>query len=140
LTTADAVFLGARGHAPGIKGESIFLKTDQIDTSLLDSSLVVLAIKLNALGAQAIIYHYDDLAQAIKNSLPNDPNIGPYLENLRNPHSPRELEDVKEFLKPFSMNNDLVLRNGLVYVPQNDDITNPQVVPRFRYRRSSRSS
>jgi hypothetical protein len=108
------------GGGAAAQGESIFLKTDQVDTSLLDSAVDVVAVKLNTIGAQAITTD-DDLAQAIKNALPNDPNIGPYLENLSDPTLPQE-DDVKEFLEPFSLRDDLVLRNGLVYIPQNDEI------------------
>ena len=60
-----------------------------------------------------------NLVKAIQEALPTDPNIGEYLENLRNPELPRE-EDVKEFLEPFSMQNNLVLYDGLVYIPEND--------------------
>ena len=60
-----------------------------------------------------------DLAKAIQEALPTDPNIGEYLEILRNPELPRE-EDVQEFLEPFSMQDNLVLYDGLVYIPEND--------------------
>jgi RNase H-like domain found in reverse transcriptase/Reverse transcriptase (RNA-dependent DNA polymerase)/Integrase zinc binding domain/Chromo (CHRromatin Organisation MOdifier) domain len=63
----------------------------------------------------------DDLAKAIQEALPEDRNIGEYLENLRDPDLPRE-DDVREFLEPFSMREDLVLYNGLIYIPENDDI------------------
>ena len=63
----------------------------------------------------------EDLAKAIQEALPRDRNISEYLENLRNPELPRE-DDVREFLEPFSMREDLVLFNGLIYIPENDDI------------------
>jgi Integrase zinc binding domain len=63
----------------------------------------------------------DDLAKAIQEALPTDRNIGEYLENLRNPDLPRG-DDIEEFLEPFSMRDNLVLREGLVYIPENDDL------------------
>jgi Integrase zinc binding domain/Chromo (CHRromatin Organisation MOdifier) domain/Integrase core domain len=63
----------------------------------------------------------EDLAKAIQEALPMDPNIGEYLENIRNPDLPRE-DDVQEFLRPFSMRDNLVLREGLVYIPENDNL------------------
>jgi Integrase zinc binding domain len=63
----------------------------------------------------------EDLAKAIQDSLPTDPNIGEYFENLRNPELPRE-DDVQEFLRPFSMRDNLVLREGLVYIPEDDNL------------------
>ena len=63
----------------------------------------------------------EDLAKAIQEALPRDRNISEYLENLRNPELPRE-DDVREFLEPFSMREDLVLFKGLIYIPKDNDI------------------
>jgi Integrase zinc binding domain len=63
----------------------------------------------------------DDLSKAIQDALPADCNIGEYLPKLRNPDLPRE-EDVQEFLEPFSMQDNLVLYEGLVYIPDNNDL------------------
>jgi hypothetical protein len=63
----------------------------------------------------------DDLAKVILEALPVDPNIGEYLETLRNPDLPLE-DDTQEFLEPFSMQDNLVLHKGLVYIPENDDL------------------
>jgi Integrase zinc binding domain/RNase H-like domain found in reverse transcriptase len=63
----------------------------------------------------------DDLAKAIQEALPTDRNIGEYLENLCNPDLPRE-DDVQEYLEPFSMQDNLVLCEGLIYIPENDDL------------------
>ena len=43
------------------------------------------------------------------------------MEMLRNPDLPCE-DDVQQFLEPFSMREDLVLYNGLIYIPENNDI------------------
>jgi hypothetical protein len=63
----------------------------------------------------------DDLAKAIRSALPHDRNIGEYLEQLKNPQLPCT-DDVQEYLDPFSIQEDLVLRDGLVYVPEDDAI------------------
>jgi hypothetical protein len=55
----------------------------------------------------------EELRQQIQEALPNDKEIGQYLEQLRDRTLPRE-DDVKEFLVPFSLLEDLVLRDGLV--------------------------
>src|SRR5437667_11233481 len=60
-------------------------------------------------------------ADKIKAALPMDPNIGPYLANLHDPTLPRD-EDVQLYLEPYSMSEDLVLRHGLIYIPNHDDL------------------
>jgi hypothetical protein len=99
--------------------KSIFLKTDQFDTFFLEHPSTN-TLTLNANRAQ-VFNTDDDLAQAIKTALPEDRNIGPHLENLHNPDLERT-EEVKELLEPFSMQEGLVLWNGLVYIPQDDEI------------------
>ncbi|HXN89892.1 MAG TPA: RNase H-like domain-containing protein, partial [Candidatus Sulfotelmatobacter sp.] len=94
----------------------VFLKPSQVDTSHLANPSPTLT--LNTAAAQTTDTD-DDLAQAIKTSLADDPNLAPHLDSLRNPELPRT-PDVQEYLEPFSMQDDLVLYNGLVYVPQND--------------------
>ena len=55
-------------------------------------------------------------------ALPADPQIGPYLKHLADDTMPRD-DDVAEYLKPFSLHKDgLVLRDGLVYVPDEGNI------------------
>jgi Integrase zinc binding domain len=63
----------------------------------------------------------EDLSKAIQEALPADRNTGEYLENLRNPDLPPE-EDVQEFLEPFSMQDNLVVYEELVYIPYNEDL------------------
>ena len=63
----------------------------------------------------------EDLKNAISNALFKDPDIGPYLAQLHDPTLPRDNE-VQEYLEPFSVINNVVLYNGLVYVPKSDDI------------------
>jgi hypothetical protein len=62
-----------------------------------------------------------ELAQDIKNALPNDPNIGPYLGNLRDNHSPEDADE-QAYLEPFAMEDGLVLKDGLVYIPDDNRI------------------
>src|SRR5205814_6207897 len=56
-------------------------------------------------------------ADKIKAALPTDPNIGPYLANLHDPTLPRD----QLYLEPYSMSEDLVLRHGLIYIPNDDE-------------------
>ena len=60
-------------------------------------------------------------ADKIKAALPMDSNIGPYLANLHDPTLPRD-EDVQLYLEPYSMSEDLVLRHGLIYIPNDDEL------------------
>src|SRR5277367_4424668 len=94
-----------------------FLRLDQIDVSQLDG----LTLTLNTVITQTMNLD-DELAQSIKALLPTDPNVGPYLHLLREPTQPRE-DDVKLFLEPFALHETgLLLRNGLIYIPENDDL------------------
>ena len=92
-----------------------FLRPDQVDVSQLNS------LTLNTVVAQTMNID-DELAQSIKASLPADPNVGPYLHLLQELTQPRE-DDVKLFLEPFALHEtELLLRNGLIYIPENDDL------------------
>ena len=62
-----------------------------------------------------------DILDDIKRELPNDEQIGPYLQYLRDPTIPRP-EDAQEYLANFTMENELVLKRGLIYVPAQDPI------------------
>ena len=62
-----------------------------------------------------------DVLEDIKNALPNDEQIAPYLQYLRDPTIPRS-EDTQEYLEPFTMEDDVVLKHGLIYVPAQDAI------------------
>jgi len=101
-----------------------FLRPDQVDTSLLDpltfdANSGIFALNTTVSRSMDVD---NELAESIKTSLPDDRNIGPYLHLLREPTQPRE-DDVKAFLEPFSLHDDgLVLHNGLVYIPENDDL------------------
>jgi hypothetical protein len=99
--------------------EFLFLKPNQVDLSLCPT-LTRTPIAVSATAGETITTD-DELAEAIKTALPNDPNIGSYLENLRNPELPRQ-EDIQTFLEPFTFRDGLVLRNGLVYVPEENDV------------------
>jgi hypothetical protein len=102
------------GDTIGNKHEFTFLKPHQVK-DLESNTYSVSAMEVIPLGID------NDLAKAIQEALPTDRNIGEYLENLRNPDLPRE-EDVQEYLEPFSMQDNLVLREGLVYIPENDNL------------------
>jgi len=62
-----------------------------------------------------------EFADKIKATLPTDPNIGPYLTNLQDPTFPHDKE-VQLYLEPYSMSDDLVLRHGLIYIPNDDEL------------------
>ena len=99
-----------------------FLKPYQVDTSLIRLEETPLqCVSLNSTVTQVIGIN-EDLSQSIRQALPNDPQIGPYLGYLEDDGRPQE-ECVTEYLKPFSLHKDgLVLHNGLVYVPEDDSI------------------
>jgi hypothetical protein len=106
------------GDTLGKKHEFAFLKPHQVKDFENNNEVYTCsasAMEVIPLGID------EDLAKAIQEALPTDPNIGEYLENLRNPDLPRE-DDVQEFLRPFSIRDDLVLREGLVYIPENDNL------------------
>jgi hypothetical protein len=63
----------------------------------------------------------EELRQRIQEALTDDREIGQYLEQLRDPILPRD-DDVREYLAPFSILENLILRNGLVYVPDSDEV------------------
>ena len=91
-----------------------FLRPDQVQVDNLSFSL-------NTAVAHTMNID-DELAQAIKASLPTDRNVGPYLHLLREPTQPRD-DDVKVFLEPYALHeNGLLLRNGMIYIPENDDL------------------
>ena len=54
-------------------------------------------------------------------ALPTDPNIRLYLTNLQHPTLPRN-EDVELYLEPYSMCDDLILRDGLIYIPNENEL------------------
>jgi hypothetical protein len=102
------------------RNEFTFLKPHQVQGFDKDQDCEVVYYSL----CTAVTENLDideDLRQRIVESLPDDKEIGPYLEQLKDPILPRE-DDVKEFLEPYSILEDLVLRNDLVYVPDSDEV------------------
>ena len=74
----------------------MFLRSDQIDTSLLDQDILesnAIFLSLNKTTIQSIDVD-TDLIQLIKDALPGDRNIGPYIELLKDPTMSRD-DDVK---------------------------------------------
>jgi len=89
-----------------------FLKPEQFDTHSFELNSAV----VESLGTN------EERAEAIRNALPADPQIGPHLNYLRDPSITRP-DDVAEYLRPFSIDREgLVLRNGLIYVPEGDSL------------------
>jgi hypothetical protein len=102
------------------RNEFTFLKPHQVQGFDKDQDCEVVYYSL----CTAVTENLDideDLRQRIVESLPDDKEIGPYLEQLKDPMLPRE-DDVKEFLEPYSILEDLVLRNSLVYIPDSDEV------------------
>jgi len=62
-----------------------------------------------------------EFASKINAALPTDPNIGPYLANLQDPTLPRE-DDFRLYLEPYSMCDNLILRYGLIYIPDENEL------------------
>src|SRR6202165_1564460 len=89
-----------------------FLKPEQFDTHSFELNSAV----VESLGTN------EERAEAIRNALPADPQIGPHLNYLQDPSITRP-DDVAEYLRPFSIDREgLVLRNGLIYVPEVDSL------------------
>ena len=97
------------------RNEFTFLKPEQVEGFLSELNYMVCAAVAQALDID------EDLGTAITAALPTDPDIGPYLEQLRDTGLPRD-EETQDYLQPFEILNDAVLYKGLVYVPKSDDI------------------
>ena len=63
----------------------------------------------------------EELRQRIREALPTDKEIGQYLEQLRDPILSRE-DDINEYLESFSLLEDLILRDDLIYIPDSDEV------------------
>src|SRR5271163_4842055 len=101
-----------------------FLKPDQIDTTLLEQDTDPEPLQEFSLNAAIIdtIGVDQELQERIKETLPKDTEIAPYLDQIADPTLPQD-EATQLYLEQFSFHeNGLLLRNGLVYVPQDDSI------------------
>jgi hypothetical protein len=96
------------------RNEFTFLKPEQVKGFSSEIYMVCAAV------AQSLDIDEDPSA-AISTALPTDPDIGPYLEQLRNPNLPCD-EQTQDYLQPFAILDNTVLYNGLVYVPKSDDL------------------
>ena len=109
-----------------------FLKPEQIDTTLIDQDTdpeplqdtdpePLQEYSLNATVIDTIGVD-EELQERIKEALPKDAEVAPYLNQIADPTLPRD-EATQLYLKQFSFHeNGLLLRNGLVYVPQDNTI------------------
>jgi len=78
-----------------------FLKPKQVHTSHLDlEDLIPTAYLLHAADITPATQE-DDHVQAILAALDQDPEVGPYLPQIRDPSLPRSIKDAP-FLQPFS--------------------------------------
>ena len=107
-----------------------FLKPHHVDTSLLGGQPVLPTYSLNSnivSGALVSAALDDDLLQGIQSNLEKDENISRYLPFLKDDRRPRNPETVK-FLRNYSLSPEgLVLKDGLVYVP-NDETTKVKIL------------
>ena len=93
-----------------------FLKPEQVDVSLLDQSDPILAMYRLA----AVEVPFYDRAQEIRTALDQDPNIAPFLPQIRDTALPRKEEDIP-YLQHFSTGpQGQILYDGRVYVPEDE--------------------
>ena len=62
-----------------------------------------------------------EFACKIKVTLSKNPDISPYLTNLQDSTLPQE-EDVQLYLLPYSIHDDLIFRDSLIYIPNDDKL------------------
>ena len=100
-----------------------FLKPEQVDTSLLDPDDPILAsYRLYVAETQSTEPDVNTRSQTILAALEQDPEVGPFLPQIRDPALPRTEED-SPYLQHFSTDVEgLVLYDGRVYVPAVDQI------------------
>ena len=101
------------GGDPVTRNEFTFLKPQQVEG--FQANYMVCAAVAQTVNID------EDLSTAISTALPTDPDIGPYLDQLRDPGLPRD-EKTQDYLQPFTLLNDTVLFKGLVYVPKSDEL------------------
>jgi hypothetical protein len=101
-----------------------FLKFDQVDISLLKFEMVEAifqCVRFNDLIAKIMIID-EELIQIIRQALSTDSQIGSYLKHLADDIMSRD-DDVVEYLKSFSLHkDDLIFRDGLIYISDEDNI------------------
>jgi len=97
-----------------------FLKSSQIDTSLLptdDPVLAAIALSPAQIHDASILNEFSD---SLRTALDEDNTIATILSHLRDPELPRS-EELMETLAPFALNDQgFLLCHGLAYVPAND--------------------
>ena len=96
-----------------------FLKPEQVDTSLIEEEIQ--CVSLNAAVVETMNVD-KDLAETIEAALGTDLQVGPYLNQIRDPQLPRNEDDIP-FLEHFSFHpSGPLLRDGLIYIPDNEGI------------------
>ena len=113
------------GGDPATRNEFTFLKPEQMEGFPSEElSNKETPSEANYMVCAAVAQSLDidqDLGAAISAALPMDPDIGPYLEQLRNPELPRD-EETQDYLEPFKFLGNVVLHHGLVYVPNSEEL------------------
>jgi len=62
-----------------------------------------------------------DIIPLIRQCLPHDPTISPLIHLIRQPNLPRTAKQQRQ-LHHFSLNNNFIRHNGLIYIPENDNL------------------
>ena len=92
-----------------------FLKPEQLGESSVTS------YTLNNMVVESLNMS-EGRSEALQEAISNDPQIGPYFQYLRDPEMHRD-DAVAEYLRPFFLGHDgLVLREGLIYVPEGNEL------------------
>lgn len=97
-----------------------FLHADQVDTTAIKGDIEKVQSAVRSIQLETGVN--EQLRQSILDALPNDPKVGKLLRYLRDPMVMRDDETVR-LLRPLAIDEDgLLLREGLVYIPNNDGI------------------
>ena len=99
-----------------------FLKPQQLQDFPTDKerTAIIAQLSISATIVQPLDQD-ESFLNEIKSSLKNDQAISPYLSQLEDPTLPRD-EATKTFLIPFTIKEELVFKDGLIYIPNHDNL------------------
>ena len=106
----------------GKSNEFKFIKSHQLINFSKHSECIAIITQLSLSIVTIQSLNLDiEFANKIKVTLSTDSNIDPYIINLQDPTLPRE-EDVQLYLESYTIHDDLILRYGLVYISNDDNL------------------
>jgi hypothetical protein len=114
-------------YRPGIKNGKADALTRRRDlseggkASQTPAQILLRPLSLSATQNNTILSHASDLVDKLRSSLDHDPAIAHLLPFLRNPDLSRDTETATA-LEPFSLENDLLMHNSRIYVPDSEPI------------------